>query len=184
MENGLTVFRTGTNGLVYHQVVSPLPRLTAKQWPLLPIFTSLLPEIGSAERGYLETQHLQHLNTGGLSAFTTFRADVRSPDQVLAAFTVGSRALVSNLSSMLTLVSETRSQPNFHERQRIRELIRQMRTRREASLTEAGHDLAMTAAAAAIRPVPMLMYQLVGFRGIRLLKEPMMGSRMMPISIS
>ena len=170
-ENGLTVFRTGTNGLVYHQVVSPLPRLTAKQWPLLPIFTSLLPEIGSAERGYLETQHLQHLNTGGLSAFTTFRADVRSPDQVLAAFTVGSRALVSNLSSMLTLVSETRSQPNFHERQRIRELIRQLRTRREASLTEAGHDLAMTAAAAAIRPVPMLMYQLVGFQGIRLLKE-------------
>ena len=72
---------------------------------------------------------------------------------------------------MLTLVSETRSQPNFHERQRIRELIRQLRTRREASLTEAGHDLAMTAAAAAIRPVPMLMYQLVGFQGIRLLKE-------------
>ena len=169
--DGLTVFKTGTNGLVYHQVVSPLPVLATDQWPLLPIYTTLLPEIGSANRGYLETQHLQHLKTGGLSAFTTFRTDVDSPDCVQAAFIVSSRALNRNLEAMLDLVSDTRMRPNFKERQRIRELITQLRIRREASLTDAGHDLAMSAAAACIRPVPSLMYQLVGFEGINALKS-------------
>ena len=59
----------------------------------------------------------------------------------------------------------------FDEEERIAELITQMRTRRERSVTGNGHSLAMTAAASGLSPIALLSHQFSGLAGINFVKE-------------
>ncbi len=49
----LTRYRMGTNGLVYQQLVMPLPALEPDQLQLLPIYSSMLSEVGAGSDDYL-----------------------------------------------------------------------------------------------------------------------------------
>jgi len=65
---------------------------------------------------------------------------------------------------------ETLNQVRFDEDERVKELITQMRTRRERSVTGSGHSLAMTAAASGLSPAALLSHQFGGLAGIKSLK--------------
>ena len=171
--NGLKLssYAAGTNGLTYHQVVIDLPALPAHLLQLLPLYTNLLTEVGSGGRDYLETQHLQHGMTGGLSAYTAVRGEVSDPDVLLANLTLSSRTLNSKRDDMILLLNETFVTPDFREKARVREIVKHMRVRREGGITSSGHTLAMTAASSCLRPVSRLNHELTGLAGIEQLKE-------------
>jgi|TARA_B110000908_G_scaffold109150_1_gene128097 Zn-dependent M16 (insulinase) family peptidase len=162
----LAQFDAGTNGLVYNHIVSQMPALDADSMRLLPLFTHLLTESGSADRGYLEAQALQHSLTGGISAFSTVRGTVSDPESLVGHISVSSKALNRNASSMMSLLKQTYEQPNFTETARTRDLVKQARVRRDSSITNSGHMLAMTAASSVLRPVPRLNHYLSGLEGI------------------
>ena len=167
----LSGYAAGTNGLTYHQVMLDLPALPTNLLRLLPLYTNLLTEVGSGGRDYLQTQHLQHGITGGVSAYTAVRGEVSDPDALLAHLTSSSRTLNSKRDGMIALLNETFITPNFREKARVREIVKHMRVRREGGITGSGHTLAMTAAASYLRPVSRLNHELTGLAGIEQLKR-------------
>jgi len=167
----LSGFKAGTNGLTYHQVVLDLPSMPVALQRLLPLYTNLLSEVGSGGRGYLETQHLQHGVTGGVSVYASIRGAVENPDRLLSHLTLSSRTLSAKSDAMIQLLYETLTTPNFKESMRVREVAKQMRVRRESGITGSGHTLAMTAAASRFRPVARLNHHLSGLAGITQLKQ-------------
>ena len=167
---GITSFKAGTNGIVYHQVITEIPDLAPDTLNLLPFFSHFLTEVGSGKRDYLQTQLLQHAITGGLSAYSTIRADHHNPEQFKACFTLSSRTLNSQARSMFELLKETMQASRFDELDRIRDLVKQLRVRREANIAGSGHTYAIMAAASCFRPVPWLNHQLSGLRSIETLK--------------
>lgn len=167
----LTCYEAGTNGLVYHQVITSLPSLEPDLMALLPIYSNIVPELGSGGLDYLETQHLQHSRTGGISCYSTLRGLIDDPDTMSGYLTLSSRTLNPRTQDMVRLVRQTLVDVHFSESQRICELVKQMRVRREASITGNGHGLAMSAAASRFRPVSLIHHQLSGLAGIRRLKE-------------
>ncbi len=167
----LTRYAVGTNGITYNQIVTRLPDLTMDQCRLLPLYTSILTEIGSATRSYLDTQLAMYASTGGVSAFSAVRTDRDDVNACQGSYTVSSKALAANASSMFQLLKETWQQPNFTERARVRDLIKQIRVRRDASITGNGHLLAMSAASARYRPVSNLSYELTGLGGLLQLRD-------------
>ncbi len=171
-KNGLVInsASAGTNGISYHQVISPLPELTNDLLGLLPTYTQIVSEVGSAGRDYLLTQHLQHRATGGISAFASLRGDVENCDSGKGFLTVSSRTLNNKADEMVRLVRETVLEPRFDEQERIRELIQQLSMRRLNSVASNGHSYAMSAAAGALRPVSSLNDFLSGIPGIIRLK--------------
>lgn len=173
LRNGmaLTSFEAGTNGLTYHQVITAMPSLPPEALALLPVFTNIMTEIGSGGLGYLETQHRQHSLTGGISAYSSLRGLIDDPDSVLGYVTFSSRTLNPKSLEMIRLVRDTLNSPNFSEGERIRDLLKQMRVRRQASITSNGHGLAMAAAASRFRPVSRLHHHLTGLAGIVHLKS-------------
>ena len=162
----ITRYAVGANGITYQQVFSALPDIAPALCQLLPLYMSLVTEIGSAERGYLETQLLQYARTGGINAFLTVRTDIDSPSRYRAFCGVSSKSLADKSEDMFRLIHETRKQPNFNEPSRIRDLVRQLRARRDDGITGSGHMFAMAAAAAPLRPVTNLNYQLSGLGGL------------------
>ena len=165
-----TMYGQGTNGLVYQQVVAPLPPLSAQQLPLLPLYTHILTELGLGGSDYLEAQHRQSATVGAINAFSSMRGAVDDEQAVTAYAVLSSKALLRNAEAQARLMRDTLLTARFDETARIRELISQQRARRDQSVTGNGHGLAMAAASAGMSPLARLNHELSGLAGIRSLR--------------
>jgi Zn-dependent M16 (insulinase) family peptidase len=166
-----TVYARGTNGLVYEQVVVPVPTLTEEELLLVPYYTTLISEVGCGELDYLQMQDRISAESGGIGA--SFSAKGRIDDvQALSGYIVfNGKALARNRSALTRLLKDVYSDARFDEKGRIREIIAQIRTRREQAVTGSGHALAMGAASQGISPGAWLSFRLGGLAGIRGTKQ-------------
>ncbi len=168
--NPATFYAQGTNGLVYTQLIVDLPTLSAEQLQLLPLFCDCLTEVGVGDKDYLDIQSEQAAITGGIGARVSIRPSIDDMDSVKAIFILSGKALERNLQGLSELLQRTFEQARFDELPRFRELIAQSRVYRESSVTDRGHSLAMTAAAASLAPVAQLAHRWGGLEGIAHLK--------------
>ncbi|MEQ9462389.1 MAG: insulinase family protein [Haliea sp.] len=171
-QNGLTLttYTQGTNGLVYQQLVSPLPALDATATGLLPLYTRILTEVGLGSEDYLAVQHRQAATVGSIGASAALRGAIDDEQQVQGCFTLSSKALARNSEAQIALMQDSLQRLRFDESGRIRELVAQARARREQSVTGNGHGLAMTAASAGMSPLAQINHLHSGLEGIRSLK--------------
>ena len=167
----ITTYGQGTNGLVYQQLVTPLPDLDMQQVQILPLYTNILTELGLGETDYLQAQHRQSATVGSINAFTSMRVQVTDEQNINANFVLSSKALLRNVTPQSQLMRDTLHAVRFDETSRIRDLISQQRARREQSVTGNGHGLAMAAACAGMSPLANLNHQLSGLEGIRSLRS-------------
>ena len=165
-----TIYKQGTNGLVYHEIVCELPELSDDELALLPYFSSCLTELGCGDKDYLQMQEWQSSVSGGVHASQSIRAYTDNEQKVRAYYVFSGKALGRNNRKLAELIWEMLNNVRFDEEDRIAELITQMRSRRERSVTGSGHTLAMSAAASGLSPVASLNHQFGGLAGIKSLK--------------
>ena len=166
----LTQYAQGTNGLVYEQVIFDLPVLNQEEQALLPIYTAVSTELGVGEQSYLDLQNRQSAATGGIHAFTSVKGAVDDEQSVTGVLVFSGKALRRNAGELNSLLHAFINDVRFDETARIRELVSQMRARREQSVVNNGHSLAMGAAASKMSPAVNLGYRLGGLQGIKELK--------------
>ncbi len=166
----VSIYNQGTNGIVYEQLVVALPKLNDDELDLLSIYTRCLTELGSAGRSYLETQALMDKVTGGVSAYSSVRTGIHELQENKAYLTVSGKALSRNHQALNDFLQETLYEVRFDELDRIKELVSQMRARKENSITGNGHGLAMLAASAGMSPVARLKNRTGGMIGIKRIK--------------
>ncbi len=154
----LASFKQGTNGLTYHQVIMALPKLTEDELALLPMVAGYLSEMGAGGETYLDTQQRQSLVVGGISAFTSIRADINELEKVHGYWVLSGKALGRNHEEFFKLMHETLYQADFTDQKRIKDLITQSRSRKEQAITGNGHSLAMNIAASGISSVAQHSY--------------------------
>jgi presequence protease len=167
----VTWYAQGTNGLVYQQLVVDLPALTPELTDVLGLFCDCITEVGCADQDYLQMQARQAAVSGGVSARISCRPDMHDGAGLKALFVLSGKALVRNERALAALLKETLDGARFDEFARLSELISQFHAQAEASLTQSGHSLAMSAASAGLGPVAMLDHRWEGLQGMRLLKQ-------------
>ncbi|MGB0712960.1 MAG: insulinase family protein [Gammaproteobacteria bacterium] len=167
----LTRFAQGTNGLVYEQVICELPELSETEVDDLYLFTDLVTELGCGARDYRETQAWQAAVTGGVSARSSIRSSIDDVTRGQGFLVLAGKALVRNAGELAGLMHETFTAARFDELSRIRELVAQSRAYRWSSITDRGHSLAMTAAAARLAPMSALSHRWSGLGGLVTLKN-------------
>lgn len=165
-----TVYKQGTNGLVYHEIVCQLPELSEEELALLPYYSSCLTELGCGDKDYLQMQEWQSSVSGGIHASQSIRAYTDDEQKIRAYYIFSGKALGRNNKKLAELLYQTLNAVRFDEDDRLVELITQMRSRRERSVTGSGHTLAMSAAASGLSPVAKLNHQFGGLLGIKSLK--------------
>jgi Zn-dependent M16 (insulinase) family peptidase len=169
-ENMVTTYAQGTNGLVYQQIVVELPALDDEMLSLLPVYTSVVTELGVGARDYLAMQNWQSEVTGGIHAFTSVKSRLEDLQSVQGVVVFSGKALARNHRALNELLSDTLDHVRFDELERVRELVAQMRAKREQSVVNNGHGLAMGVASSGMSPVARLSYQTAGIAGIKRLK--------------
>ncbi len=166
-----TVYKQGTNGLVYHEIICELPELNDDELALLPYYSFCLTELGSGDKDYLQVQEWQSSVSGGIHASQSIRAYTDNEQKIRAYYIFSGKALGRNNKKLAELIWQTLNNVRFDEEERIAELITQIRSRRERSVTGSGHTLAMSAAASGLSPVASLNHQFGGLAGIKSVKS-------------
>ncbi len=170
-DTAISYYQQGTNGLVYQQVLAPLPELKEYQQHLLPYYSNALTELGLGDEDYLSVQDRQSATCGSINAFSSMRGGVSNVQDMQSYLVLSSKALRRNQQASAQLMRDTLEQLRFDEVSRLRELVSQQRARREQSVTGNGHGLAMTAASAGLSPSAQLSHQLSGLAGIKFCKD-------------
>ncbi len=160
-------YTAGTNGLVYQQWASRLPAMTATELEHLPLVTALMGEVGVGALDYLQAQDRHSATVGALGATVSSRAHRDDEQACDSYFVLSSKALADKIDAQLTLMSDTLNGARFDELPRIRDLVSQIRARRDQGITGGGHALAMSAACAGMSPLARLGHEQGGLEGIR-----------------
>jgi len=166
----ITCYQQGTNGLVYEQIIIDLPHLSAELIQLLPLYTSVVTELGTGESSYLEMQNRQSAGTGGIGVYSAIKGGSDDVQEVKGVLVFSGKALSRNHKILSDLLEETLNSARFDELERLKELVAQMRARRENSVTSNGHALAMGIASSQMSPASYLSYCLGGIKGIQSIK--------------
>ncbi|MES2623942.1 MAG: insulinase family protein [Pseudomonadota bacterium] len=167
----LSFYAQGTNGLSYQQVIITLPKLTAIETATLSSYTSCLTEVGLGKLSYLDVQGKQAGISGGINAYSSMRNRIESEQDVQAYMVVSSKALYRKQNDLSQLIFDTLHECRFDELARIHELLEQILSRKEQSITSQGHSLAMGAACSQMCPLSALEYRTGGLAGIRSFKQ-------------
>lgn len=166
----LAVYAQGTNGLLYEQLIIDLPAFSAEEQTLLPLYTSLVSELGAGDKDYLAMQQWQSQVSGGLRMSLSLRGDLQAASQGLGHLVFSGKALTHKAGEFNQLMRHSLEGLRFDEGERLRELVAQMRARWESSVTGQGHSLAMQAAAASCSVVAAFNQRVTGLVGIRRMK--------------
>ncbi|GAB5451984.1 MAG: insulinase family protein [Halioglobus sp.] len=167
----VTTYERGTNGIVYQQLVHPLPAMEPEQLRFLPLYTGMLTELGIGAQSYLQVQERQAATVGSIGAFTSLRGAVDDEQAISGYFTVSAKALGHKIEEQNQLIHDLMHGARFDETERMHELLQQMLARREQSVTSNGHGLAMAAACAGMSPLARLSHEQSGLAGIAFLRE-------------
>jgi Zn-dependent M16 (insulinase) family peptidase len=166
----ITCYHQGTNGLVYEQIIIDMPALSADLLQVLPIYTSVVTALGVGEHSYLEMQNRQSALTGGLGVYSSVKGELGDVQAIKGVLVFSGKALTRNHQALTDLLKETLNDVRFDEHDRLKELVAQMRARREQSVTSNGHGLAMGIASSKMSPASYLSYTLGGIQGIKGIK--------------
>jgi Zn-dependent M16 (insulinase) family peptidase len=161
------LYARGTNGLVYEQIVVPVPNLSEEELVLLPYYTTLITEVGCGDLDYLQMQDRISAESGGIGVSFSAKGQIDNVHNLSGYLTFNGKALARNRAELTQLLGDLFEGARFDEHERIRELVAQVRARREQAVTGSGHGLAMGAASQGISAGAWLAFRLGGLEAIR-----------------
>lgn len=164
-------FAQPTNGITYLNLQFDISGLDDSLRPYLPIFCTLLPQIGAAGQDYLAMSRRITADTGGIRLGTNLLENPCNLDSVSPFMEVRCRALDRNQSALCEILQDMLTAPDFSDISRLRTVIGQIRTSMENSIPGAGHSFAARAAAASLTPTAALREEWSGMTQTQLIQH-------------
>lgn len=135
-EKNFTFFHhdTFTNDILYVDLLFDLPKLQLDELLLLPLFSSIITEIGAGKRNYIENLEYMQEYVGAIGSYLSINIQADDSDSFIPSIAIKSKALLRNIDKMFSLIKDVITNPNFSDASRIKELLLQQYTYLESSL--------------------------------------------------
>ncbi len=164
-------FDQPTNGIGVVSLHFDLSGLDQKQILYLPVFGSLLTQVGAGGRSYLEMAARIEAVSGGVAGRTALLDSPLDINLNYPGFEVKGKALVRNAGAMLALLGDIILTPDFSDLNRLSTVLKQLKVSLENSVPQAGHSYAARRAAAFLSSAAKLREEWSGLSQIALVKE-------------
>ena len=128
-----------TNGIYYVDLLFDLNHLSAEELPYLGVLKAVLGYMDTANYGYRELANEINLYTGGISSSLNAFVDAKDEDKLDARYEVCIKVLAPQLPKAMELVREILSSTDLSDEKRMYEILAQVKSRLEMSMTTAGH---------------------------------------------
>ena len=143
-------YDAATNGIVYQNIVIPIPTLTSEELTILPLYTALVTEVGVGDINYEETQLWQSRIVGSFEASMLVRSSLSNTNNLNANLILSTKGLKRHQREINELIYSTLEGAKFSEIKRVEELLNQIKSAKESAIIGSGHLIAMTAASKSI----------------------------------
>ena len=135
------------NGVNYLALSFDLVGLPAELWPFMPRYTSALRKLGAAGQDYAAIARRTAATTGGIGASTGIGCHAEDPDRPVWRLTMRLKALDHQIEPALELLRDLLFEVDPGDRDRLREVMVQTRSRCRTQLVHQGLGTAQTYAA-------------------------------------
>ena len=167
----LRFFPQPTNGLCYFNLLFPCAHLDDELRPYLPMFCTLLTQVGTDKYSYVEMAQRMEATTGGISAGIELLDNIDELDNYRPLVRLRGKALQRNVDKLATLMGEIATVADFSDCDRLGTVIGQMKSSWENSIPASGHSFAARAAAASLTAAARQREEWSGFSQYRLIKQ-------------
>ena len=128
-----------TNGIYYVDLLFGLNHLSVEDLPYLGVLKAVLGYMDTANYSYSELANEINLYTGGISSVLNIFVDAKDENKLDARYEVCVKVLAPQLPKAMELVSEILSSTDLSDEKRMYEILAQVKSRLEMSMTTAGH---------------------------------------------
>ncbi len=125
-----------TNEIAYVDLIFDLPELSLKELILLPVFSSLVTDIGAGSRNYVDNLNYIQAYTGGINCDISLNVQADNFDNIIPSISIKSKALHRNANKMFFLIKDVVTNPIFSDRNRIKECLLQQYIYLENSIVQ------------------------------------------------
>ncbi len=146
IENGIKVLSHDihTSGLSYFKLFFDTTVIPQSDIQYLPLLTLLLGEVNTKNYSYSDLSNEINIHTGGIG-FAVSNLTKHDDDSVYyPKLIVKGKSTRSKFSKMLELMGEMIQNTIFDDKDKIRELIMESKSRQEMSIAQAGHTVTMS----------------------------------------
>lgn len=113
-----------TNRILYAEMCFDLPFIPQEEWPIIRLFASLMPQLGSGGRTFEQQLNLIVAKTGGIAPVLGYMNSVERPDDLTPTLTLKGKALYRNAEYLLPMMRDMIQSLDLSNKDRIAEIIR------------------------------------------------------------
>lgn len=162
-------YDVGTNGLYYYQLVMDIDDQSILTNPLLPIYLTLVSELGTNLLNARQFIAHQARHSSGVTARISTRTSRQDKMHTKNYFVLATRALY-NKPIAIDIVRQVLTDTVFGETDRMQEILQQRALSWQSRLTSSGHAYAMQTASRAMSAVAASEYAFSGLPALQALK--------------
>ncbi len=152
-----------TGGISYLNLYFDTSVVKQELLPYLGLLARLLGKISTESRNYSDLANLINLHTGGLSFQTESYPVNGSPSEFHPRLIVSSKALDARVPRLLEIIAEIAAGTDFASLERIREVVKEIKSRYEMGMTDQGHIVAQKRLMSYFSPLEAHDDQVSGF---------------------
>ncbi|GFS93407.1 presequence protease, mitochondrial [Trichonephila clavipes] len=139
-----------TNEVTYFRALVDASELSEEEIMLLPLFTSIITEMGAGKRNYKELDQEIHLKTGKLDISLNISEHPLDPTKYQQALLLSSYCLDKNVKDMFLLWKDILTDVHLKDNERLTQLIRLSATEMAQSITHRGSHYSMMRACSSL----------------------------------
>ncbi|MCL2322582.1 MAG: insulinase family protein, partial [Oscillospiraceae bacterium] len=128
-----------TNGIAYINLYFDGNVVLEEDIPYLKLISSLLGNIDTKSRDYMELSNYINIFTGGINSNIDLYVDSINDDKLNPKFTIASRVLISKLDDFKRIILEMLNETQFTNKKRLIEVLNELKSRIEMEFISGGH---------------------------------------------
>lgn len=131
-----------SNGIIYLALLFDMQDVPAEDIPYIGILKAMLGYVDTASYSYADFANEVNFHTGGVSSTIGLYPSIHDKDEVKVMFEVRTKALADKLGDARKLVEEMMLTSNFKDEKRLHEVLSELKSRLQMTLSGAGHSVA------------------------------------------
>ena len=135
-----------SNGIIYLTMLFDIAHIPAEDIPYLGVLKAVLGYVDTKNYSYADFANEVNIHTGGISSTIGVYPGVKDKDDYQVKFEVRTKALYDKLPEAATLMKEMLFTSNIDDEKRLYEIIAELKSRLQVSISSAGHSVASTRA--------------------------------------
>ena len=135
-----------SNGIIYLTMLLDIAHIPEEDIPYLGVLKAVLGYVDTKNYSYADFANEVNIHTGGISSTIGVYPSVKDKDDYQVKFEVRTKALYDKLPEAATLMKEMLFTSNIDDEKRLYEIIAELKSRLQVSISSAGHSVASTRA--------------------------------------